>query len=144
MKEGSPFTPGTPVPTEFFVGRTNKKEEIRKFIDRTISGRQENIFLSGERGIGKSSLASFLYQAAKKDLLTVYVSLGGVTVLEEAARRVFECILKEVNTQERISDRISGFFTKYVKQTDLFGISLSFDLPQRRFRKYTQEFFRSN
>lgn len=130
MKEESPFTPGTPVPAEFFVGRDNKKEEIRKFINRTISGRQENIFLSGERGIGKSSLASFLYQAARKDLLTIYVSLGGVTSLEELARRVFERILKEINIQERISDKISGFFAKYVKQIDLFGISLSFDPPK--------------
>ena len=44
MKEEGPFTPGTPVPVEFFVGRDNKKEEIKKIINRTISGRQENVF----------------------------------------------------------------------------------------------------
>jgi len=59
-KEYSPFTPGSPVPLELFVGRSKRIQEVVRYIRQTLSGRQENIFLSGDRGIGKSSFASFI------------------------------------------------------------------------------------
>jgi len=59
-KEYSPFTPGSPVPLDLFVGRSNQIQEVVRYIKQTLSGRQENIFLSGDRGIGKSSFASFI------------------------------------------------------------------------------------
>jgi len=52
-----------------------------------------------------------------------------VTDLEELVRRVFEQILKETNKQTWFGE-ISDFFGKYVKQVDLFGISVSFNPPQ--------------
>jgi len=57
MKEDSPFTPGSPVPVELFVGRVDQIKEILKYVNQSASGRQENVFFAGERGIGKSSLA---------------------------------------------------------------------------------------
>ncbi|HLC17158.1 MAG TPA: ATP-binding protein [Thermodesulfovibrionia bacterium] len=67
-KENSPFTPGSPVPVELFVGRTDNINEVRRFIKQTRSGRLEHIFLTGDRGIGKSSLASYLrYLAASQE-----------------------------------------------------------------------------
>ena len=56
----SPFTPGNPVPVELFVGRRAKIEEILRYVRQSLSGKQENVFLAGDRGIGKSSMASFL------------------------------------------------------------------------------------
>src|SRR3990172_3713731 len=45
-KENSPFTPGSPVPVELFVGRTDNINEVRRFIKQTRSGRLEHIFLT--------------------------------------------------------------------------------------------------
>ncbi|MEA1893737.1 MAG: ATP-binding protein [Euryarchaeota archaeon] len=130
MKENSPFTPGNPAPVELFVGRVEQIEEILKYVKQTSSGRQENVFLAGERGIGKSSLAAFLrHLVDRENFLTIHVFVGGVTDLEELVRRIFEQILKETNKQTWF-DEISGFFGKYVKQVDLFGISVSFNPPQ--------------
>ncbi len=79
MKQESPFTPGSPVPYEFFVGRQREIEEILTSVRRAASGRQQNVFLVGERGIGKSSLARYVRDLAVKryNLLTVHVLLGG-------------------------------------------------------------------
>ncbi len=130
MKENSPFTPGNPAPVELFVGRVKQIEEILRYVRQTASGRQENVFLAGERGIGKSSLAAFLrHLVDRENFLAIHVFVGGVTDLEELVRRIFEQILKETNKQTWF-DEISGFFGKYVKQVDLFGISVSFNPPQ--------------
>lgn len=130
MKENSPFTPGNPAPVELFVGRVEQIEEILRYVRQTSSGRQENVFLAGERGIGKSSLAAFLrHLVDRENFLTIHVFVGGVTDLEELVRRIFEQILKETNKQTWF-DEISGFFGKYAKQVDLFGISVSFNPPQ--------------
>jgi AAA ATPase-like protein len=130
IKENSPFTPGNPVPIELFVGRVEQFKEIVRHVKQTEYGKQENVFLSGERGIGKSSLASYLrYYVEKEDFLAVHVFLGGVTTLEEFVRRIFEQILKEANKQTMF-DKISGYFGKYIKQVDLFGISVSFNPPE--------------
>jgi hypothetical protein len=68
VKEYSPFTPGVPVPLEFFVGRA---QEISQFIDgikRSIAlGRAERFFILGERGIGKSSICRFVQWVAERD-----------------------------------------------------------------------------
>ena len=140
MKENSPFTPGNPAPVELFVGRVKQIEEILKYVRQTASGRQENVFLAGERGIGKSSLAAFLrHLVDRENFLAIHVFVGGVTDLEELVRRIFEQILKETNKQTWF-DEISGFFGKYVKQVDLFGISVSFNPPQEDLKGLVRNF----
>ena len=127
----SPFTPGNPAPVELFVGRVEQIEEILRYVGQTNSGRQENVFLAGERGIGKSSLAAFLHHlVSKEDFLAIHVFSGGVTILDELVRRIFEQILKEADMQKTLHDKLSGFFKRYVKQVDLFGISVSFNPPK--------------
>lgn len=141
MKGDSPFRPGSPVPVELFVGRQEQIEEILRYVRATVSGKQENVFLTGERGIGKSSLAAYLRQlvASKENVLGVHVFLGHVETLEEFVRCVFEAILKEARTQ-RWYDRIAGFFGKYVREIDLFGVSVSFAPPQDDLKELVRGF----
>ncbi|MBI4459701.1 MAG: ATP-binding protein [Acidobacteria bacterium] len=81
----SPFTPGLPVPPEFFVGRLGEINRLRKKVARSASGRLEVGFLIGERGIGKSSLASFVKLLSEREhgMLGLHTFLGGVDSLEE-------------------------------------------------------------
>jgi len=126
MKDRSPFTPGNPVPVELFVGRTNQLEEILRNVKQARTGKQENIFLAGERGIGKSSFAKFVCNmACKERLLSVHVFLGQVTSLDEMVRRVFEELLKVSNTQSWYG-KISGYFENKIQQIDLVGVAVSF------------------
>jgi hypothetical protein len=133
-KANSPFTPGHPAPVDLFVGRVEQIEEVIRYFRQIEYGKQINVFLSGERGIGKSSLAKFLSHLANKDdnFLVIHVFLGGVTTLEEAIRRIFEQILKEFSSQSW-SDKMSKFFDNYIKKhvqhVDLFGVSISFNPP---------------
>lgn len=139
MKEDSPFTPGSPVPVELFVGRVEPIKEILRYVERSATGRQENIFLVGERGIGKSSLVAFLRHLLKEKFLTVYVSSGGVTDLKELIRRIFEQTLKEANAEKTLKEKLLKV-SKYVKQVDLFGISLAFRPPEEELESILRDF----
>ena len=135
VKERSPFTPGNPVPIELFVGRIEQINEVRQYIRQSTYGKQENIFLIGERGIGKSSLASFLRFVVTKDqnFLSVYVSSGGVSDVEELVRRILEQTLTEINRESDLKDKLASFLKEkagYIQQVGLWGISISFNPPK--------------
>jgi AAA+ ATPase superfamily predicted ATPase len=137
----SPFTPGIPVPVEFFVGRIIEIEHLRGKVKSSKKGRLEVAFLSGERGIGKSSLASFVRFLSEKEdqMIGLHTFLGGVTTLEEMVRRVFDRLLKDsIGTSWH--DKIKKFFGNHIRQVDLFGISLEFGAPPQDLKRIVYDF----
>ena len=58
--ETSPFSPGQTVPVGSFVGRTKQIEYLRGMVRTSATGRLKAGFVTGERGIGKRSLGSFI------------------------------------------------------------------------------------
>ncbi len=141
MKEYSPFTPGNPVPKEFFVGREKQINEILRYAKQSTTGKIENVFLSGERGIGKSSLASFLcyYLREEENFLGIHVLLGGVDSLNELARRVFENIYK-VSNKKQWFEKISSYFGNYVEKVGIFGIDVTFNPTSKSLSEIVKNF----
>jgi hypothetical protein len=140
-KEKSPFTPGSPVPVELFIGRKEQITEILRYVMQASSGKQENVFLTGDRGIGKSSLAAFLrhYVATKKNILSIQVFGGRVSTLEELVRHILDQLLKETR-DETWFNKISHFFGKYIRDVGLFGISVSFNPPEQDLKDLVRNF----
>ncbi|MEA3488134.1 MAG: AAA family ATPase, partial [Euryarchaeota archaeon] len=140
-KENSPFTPGSPVPVELFIGRVGQITEISRYVEQASSGKQENVFLTGDRGIGKSSLAAFLrhFVATKQNILGIHVFLGGVSTLEEMVHHILDQLLKETK-EEAWFTHISQFFGKYIKEVGLFGISVSFNPPEQDLKDLVRNF----
>ncbi len=140
-KSDSPFTPGAPVPVDFFVGRTNLIKKITRYVRQSVAGKQENVFLVGERGIGKSSLASFVryYATSNFNILGVHVFLGRVKTLKEMVHHIFQQILKEAK-QEKWFPEISRLFGQYITEVDLFGLTISFTPPEKELEKLVENF----
>jgi len=140
-KEPSPFTPGSPAPPEMFVGRRADVEELLRYARQACSKRHESVFLSGDRGIGKSSLAAFVRQlcADQMNMLAVHTVLTEVRSLDELVRRVFEQLLKETRTQPWFA-KIRDYFGKFVKEIGLFGVSVTFAPPADRLSALVREF----
>jgi len=128
IKKQSPFTPGRPVPIELFVGREKLINSLVKNIEYTKKGKQGNIFLVGDRGIGKSSLASFLnyYVNSKENMIGIHVFLGGIPSPRKMVKNIFNAILKSTK-DERIFNKIRTLFGKRISKVGLFGISLKFN-----------------
>lgn len=123
----SPFTPGLPAPVEIFQGR---QEEIQRLLGKVRScqtGRLQVAFLTGERGIGKTSLASFVRVLSehKYDMIGLHAFLGGVNSLEELVYRVFDRLLKE-SLEKPWYQKLSDFFGDHIRQVGLFEISVEF------------------
>lgn len=128
-KGRSPFYPGQPVPIELFTGRKNELQRIEKAFLQTSYGKTQVIFLSGEYGIGKSSLANYSKTIAERNfhLLGIHVFLGNTNTIEGLAQKTVETILREHLYNEKVLDKIKNFLSKYIGKQELFGFSINFE-----------------
>ncbi|HOP78407.1 MAG TPA: ATP-binding protein [Thermogutta sp.] len=140
-KDYSPFTPGQPVPVEFFVGRSKEIDHIISAVRASTAGRLQVLFLTGERGIGKSSLARLVRIIAdrKYGVLGLHSFLGGVTSLDETVRRVFDRLLKE-SVGKGWWAKIKEFFGDHIRQVDLFGVTVEFGAAEKELRRMVHDF----
>lgn len=94
------------------------------------TGRLERMYIVGERGIGKSSLAAFVRQVAERDLrmLAAHVHLGGVKSLDEMARRVFK-EFAEASRDKPWWKRLQDSFGTRLRSVGIFGATVEFDAP---------------
>lgn len=139
--ESSPFRPGQPVPMELFVGRVKEIEYLQGMVKASARGRFRIGFVSGERGIGKSSLVSFVRHLSERegDVAGCHVFLGGVRELNEMVRRTFDRLLKE-SIDKPWHSRIKDFFGDYVREVGLFGITLELDMKGHELSTITHDF----
>ena len=56
----SPFEPNRPVSPENFTGRSTAIEMILRYAKSASNGNMKNFFLTGDKGLGKTSLADFV------------------------------------------------------------------------------------
>lgn len=129
-KGKSPFYPGQPVPVDFFIGRIKEIERIIRTIRQVELGKPQAVFLSGDYGIGKSSLASFLRYYAERNnhILGIHVFLGGAETIEDIAIKTVEAVIKQQIYEETKLEKIRNFFAKYIGQQSLFGLNINFDV----------------
>ena len=137
----NPFTPGSPVPPDLFVGRSQQLQEVTRYIDQAAAGRLQNVFLTGDRGIGKSSFAAYLRQIAiaRNNMVGVHTHLGGVTSLEDLVRHVLDGVLQETREQDWF-EQISKLFRDRIQQVGLFGVSVKFDPPREELTGLARNF----
>ncbi len=127
--ESSPFVPGRIVPIEFFVGRRDEIERLRGMVRGASKGRLGIGFVTGERGIGKSSLAGFVHWLAEQDEEAVgcHVPLGGVSDLGGMLRTTFDRLLKD-SIARPWHQQVRDFLGDRVRKVGLFGATLELDL----------------
>ena len=140
--ESSPFRPGQPVPLEFFVGRIKEIERLHSMVKASIHQQRLTIgFITGERGIGKSSLANLVLRLSdsKCKIAGCHVSLGGVQELNEMVRKTFDQLLKE-SMEKPWHDQVTEFFENRVRKVGLFGLSVELNLKDSDLSLLTQNF----
>lgn len=131
-KDYSPFMPGAPIPVEFFIGRTREIEFLSSKIRMCGTGQVRAAFLTGERGIGKSSLAKFVRHLVETndEFIGFHANFGGVKTLTQMAKKIFNELArksKENNWLERLKD----FFGDHVRQVGAFGVNIEFNVGKK-------------
>ena len=130
-KGKSPFYPGQPVPIELFVGR---QREIERILERGVGqvqrGKPVAMFIEGDYGIGKSSIANYLQfiAAEKYKLLPIYVSLSGKRTQQELAAAVLEATVRGGLFATTRLERLRSWFAKYLPvKLSIPGLQLDLD-----------------
>lgn len=125
-----PFFPEGPVPVEFFHGR---KEAVELILKRGIipvtQGHAETIFVQGEYGIGKSSIAGYSQAVAERDhgLHGIYATLSDAVTMDDVAEKIIAAAVQSGAFDPKRSERIRNWLGKYVGHQSLFGVSLNLD-----------------
>jgi len=123
-KGKSPFYPGQPVPVELFVGRG---EQIDHIISRGVrqvkEGKPVTIYVQGEYGIGKSSIAGYVQYLAEQEygLHSIYAPLGAAETLEDVGAAVLEATLRSGAFDPRRSEKVRNWLAKYIGEQSLSG-----------------------
>jgi hypothetical protein len=126
-KGRSPFYPGQPVPIEFFSGRLIEIEQIARSLRQVELGKPQAIYLTGEYGIGKSSLAGFMrdYGRRNHNILGIHVLLGEAETVEDVATKTVEAVIKGQVYDISATEKVRNFLSKYIASQELFGISIN-------------------
>ena len=133
-KGKSPFYPGQPVPVELFTGRA---EQIKQILERGVgqvsAGKPVAIFIQGEYGIGKSSIAGFTQWVAERDhgLHAIYAPLGRAEKLDDVGAAILEATLRSGAFNPTRSEKIREFLSKYVGQQTLLGFTVHTEALRR-------------
>jgi putative ATPase len=128
-KGQSPFYPGLPVPVDLFVGRKTEIQRISRAASQVATGKPQAVFIMGEYGIGKTSLAKYASVLAeeKYKLLSYHVMLGGKDSLDEMTASVVQTIIQSKISKPTVTEKIQKFLSTYIGEQSLFGISIKLD-----------------
>jgi len=80
MSKINPFKPNSPVSSGMFAGRAKEIKALEKGLHQTKNGFPSNILITGERGIGKSSLMNLLKHLALGEITSDYGSFNFLAV----------------------------------------------------------------
>lgn len=110
-------------------------------VTTAANNRFQIAFLTGERGIGKTSLAAFVRYLVERDetAATSHVMLGGIDSLDTFVRSTLEHIIKD-NAGKPWYKSVKDIFGQHVESVGLFGISIRLHFSEDEMREVADSF----
>lgn len=107
----SPFQPGKPVTPDNFKGRHSSIRKILRYVNKAKKGDTQHFFLTGERGMGKTSLAEFVknYVETEYNMIGIYISNKGNNSLDSLIVNIFEGLINKI-PRNSLKDKIKNLF----------------------------------
>jgi hypothetical protein len=133
-KGRSPFYPDQPVPVELFVGRAAQIDHImNRAVAQVARGKPVSVFLEGEYGIGKTSVARFAQWLAERNngLLGIHATLERAETMDEVGAAVLEATLRSGAYNPKLGEKIREGMAKFVGQQSLFGLTIHAEALRR-------------
>ncbi len=137
----SPFSPGQIVDPDLFVGRSDELSRLNEALRSTSRGKTQVAFLTGPRGIGKSSLALKTKQLAVEShgLIGIQVFLSGIKTVEDLVKVLFSKLLNE-SRRFPWFEKAKGLFGEGVRGIDVFGLKFEFQPTPSELSALTRNF----
>jgi hypothetical protein len=112
MPKINPFKPNHTVPPGMFAGRIEEIRELEKCLWQTKNGQPNNFLITGERGIGKSSLLQLIKYisqgaidnsyGAKFDFVAIQLVISDRTNLYSSVKLIDKVLKRELGKIEKV------------------------------------------
>ena len=125
--DSSPFGPGRFPLEEAIVGRERAVERIRGLAHASAAGQVVAGFVTGERGMGKSTAARIARRAVENldEVAGCHAPLGRAADLDRTAARIWKHLVEQ-NASRPWFRRIAEVFGERVQSAGPFGVRLTF------------------
>ena len=122
----SPFQPGKRVDSYYFKGRQESIIKILRYVNSVKNSQVQHFFLTGQKGIDKTSLAEFVRQYIEDNLgLTgVYVSNKDNSTVEGLINLIFEALLYKI-PKNILTDKVKSIFG-HIDSLEFKGAKINF------------------
>ena len=135
----SPFQPSSPVKPEFFKGRREIIKKILKYLNKSMKCDVQHFFLTGQRGMGKTSIAEFITEEIKEfNIVSGYVSNKNNNSVDSLVSDIMKALLNKLPPQSR-TEKLRTWFGDHVSEINIHGTILKFNLDE-----YKEEDIKNN
>ena len=113
-----------------FTGRAAVVQRImERGANQVALGKPVAIFVQGEYGIGKSSIANYVQSAAEAELklYPIYATLGGAEDINDATTSIMEGIVRSGASDPSKMERLGDWLSRYIGEQQLFGVKLNLE-----------------
>lgn len=130
MTRINPFKPYSPVQPGMFVGRVREILRLEKCLIQTRAGYPASFLITGERGIGKSSLMNYLRFVAsgiipidseKARFLVIHTDIEQTTTQLGLVKKIELGLRKELGKYERTRTFLNGAW-QFLKKIESVGV----------------------
>ena len=135
----SPFQPGHPVSPYYFKGRTKIVKKILRYLNKAEKGDVQHYFITGEKGMGKTSLARYVQDFVQDKMVGAYISNKGNHSLENLVKQILEELINSA-PKDSIKSKIKNIFGDYVESIEVKGNKFNFKLDQYASRDIVDNF----
>jgi len=121
------FQPGQPVSPDRFKGREDVIQNILRYFPSVKSGNPQHFFITGKRGMGKTSLANYISDLARNNysMVTAHIMNDGVHDIDELVVQIIERILNNIRS-EKWSEKIFELIGNHIESVGFKGVNIKF------------------
>lgn len=123
----SPFEPGKPVSPYKFKGRIKDCKKIIRNIPKVIhTGVPQHFFITGKRGMGKTSFAKYVSRVAEDNfnMISIHLNNGGGTTVDELIQKLLEALFDEFD-KNYLGKNLVNLFIDNVSEVKFAGTGFS-------------------
>lgn len=130
----NPFKPGSIIHPGMFAGRIDEIIGIEKLLFQTKNGNSSSFIITGERGIGKSSLLLYLDYIARGNLLAqegikfnyivVSISLEPNDKYEDVIYKIARELERELRNDDKVKAILKGVWD-FISNWEVMGVKYS-------------------
>lgn len=135
----SPFQPSTPVKPEFLKGREEIIRQILRYLNKSMKCDVQHFFLTGQRSMGKTSIAEFIIEEIKKfNIVSIYVSNKNNNSVDSLVSSIMKALINKLPPKSR-TEKVKSWFGNHVSEVNIHGTKLKFNLD-----KFKEEDIKNN